>query len=203
MGNFNDITGQKYGRLTVIKRLDKTGNLYKWLCKCDCGNESVALADNLKRGHTSSCGCLRVETASHTRVIHGMYKTRIHRIWQSMLARCSNPNNSRHKFYLEKGITVCDKWLTFEGFYEDMADGYDDKLSIDRINNDKGYYKENCRWANDIEQNNNRSNSIIITIDGVADTLPNHCRKYNQNYKRAAYRIKVGWEPERAIKEPK
>jgi hypothetical protein len=203
MGKFIDITGQRFGRLTAIKRLPKWKYTYKWLCKCDCGNETTVLMNNLRRLHTTSCGCHIKEIAGKQRISHGMSYTRIHSIWRNMKKRCSDPNSNRHSSYFDKNITVCDKWLTFEGFYEDMAEGYADNLSIDRLDNSKGYYKENCRWATATEQTNNQTRNKIIEVDGIKDTLANICRAYNVNYKMARDRLLEGWTTERAIKQPK
>lgn len=139
---------QKYGRLTILKEVDKNpSGTIRVLARCDCGKEKTFTRDNITNGSTKSCGCIHRERITK----HGMVGTRIYKIWEDMKIRCRT-----HDSYLRKKITACQKWQDFLGFYEDMKDGYADNLEIDRIDNDKGYYKENCRWATKAVQMNNR-----------------------------------------------
>lgn len=161
MGNLIDHTGQRFGRLVVIelKGFEKGGQA-TWLCRCDCGNQSVVIGSNLRRGTTTSCGCLRDEL----RIVHGKYHTRLHNVWKLMKRRCSNPNDKRYHRYGGRGIDVCDEWRNdFGAFYAwATANGYDEnakygECTLDRIDNDKGYSPDNCRWVDIKTQNNNRS----------------------------------------------
>lgn len=169
-----DLTGQRFGRLVAIKEAgkDKWGGCL-WDCLCDCGDKTIVGVSILKAGQTKSCGCLRKERLT----THNLSRTPTHRTWGSLVNRCNNSNNAAYNRYGGRGIKVCDEWLKFENFYEDMGNR-PDGLSIDRINNNKGYYKENCRWATPTEQARNQriSNNNTTGIKGV------HWNKRAQKY---------------------
>lgn len=158
-----NLNGKMFGRLHVVKSTsnrDSSGNLF-WLCLCDCGKELEVVGASLTRGNTQSCGCLHRER--FTSRSHNMSKSRIYGVWTEMLQRCYNPNNAKYVHYGKRGITVCEEWrYRFEPFYEwAMANGYEARngkarLTIDRIDNDKGYSPDNCRWATFSQQNFNR-----------------------------------------------
>lgn len=161
-------------RLTLIKKtnqLTKDGH-YLSEFECTCGNHVFLLQKTVLSGNTKSCGCLRKEVAreSVSRVrkqaatsrtldgkAHGMSGTRIYRIWRAIIGRTTNPNNDMYYCYGGRGITICDKWKnSFSDFYADMKNGYEEDLTIDRIDNEKGYFQENCRWVTTQENNSNR-----------------------------------------------
>lgn len=150
MGRFIDLTGKKFGRLTVIKRTENQGKIVMWECVCDCGNIRTVQGCGLKSGNSKSCGCLQREIVTEANTTHGETvggkKTSEYSTWQDILDRCNNPNNPWYHNYGGRGIKVCDRWLDFNVFLEDMGRNPGEGYEIDRIDNDKGYSKNNCRW---------------------------------------------------------
>lgn len=201
---YKDLTGQKFGRLLVIKMVERDKHHYvRWLCRCDCGNEKIALGNNLIRGLTLSCGCLRKEQCAlngRKNLVHGKHDTRIYRIWRNMKDRCSNPHNIGYKNYGGRGIKVCNEWKKFEPFYQwTINNGYADDLTLDRIDVNGNYCPENCRWATDIEQHNNTRANKFITAFGITLTLEQWSRKTNISPTTISRRIQRGWTTEEAL----
>ena len=172
-----DIVGKRFGRLTVLKMVDDTPNMKSpFLCVCDCGKEKVVSYSNLVSGNTRSCGCLFIETtaklAKRTLTTHGMIHTPEYKTWHGIITRCTNEKCISYKYYGGRGITVCDKWReSFVNFYNDMGKKPDGKYSIDRIDVNKGYYKENCRWATVEQQANNMRSNVFVEYKGKRLTL--------------------------------
>lgn len=168
-----DLTGKRFGRLTVVGRSEGKGHSsVLWVCACDCGNTVIVDWSRLNSGHTKSCGCYRNELTSKRKPgqKHGMSGTRIYRIWAGMKSRCDDECKS--KYYKDKGISVCKEWETFEPFYEwAVSNGYADNLTIDRIDNSGNYCPENCRWATPKEQARNRTNNRIVEVNGKSMPL--------------------------------
>ena len=183
-----DVTGQRFGELVAMEidevETSKHGRIY-WKCKCDCGNISSRNSSQLFAGKVRSCS-----RGSG----HRMSRTRQYGIWHSIIQRCCNNNNSNYVNYGNRGISVCDKWLTFEGFWEDMKDGYDDTLSIERKDNNGNYEKSNCRWATMKEQANNRRNTPFYTIDGEKMRADEIAEKYNISIHALKHRLRRGWD---------
>lgn len=176
-----DITGQRFGYLTVIKRFGSTkgkGKMATWLCRCDCGNTSVVVGSRLRSGRIKSCGCWRIECVSEANTKHGACKggkrLRLYRIWEGMVVRCVNSKSKDFNNYGGRGIKVCGEWKEYEPFRDwALTNGYTDNMEIDRINTDGDYTPENCRWVDDYGNADNRRNTRFW--HGVA--LAEICRK--------------------------
>ena len=154
-----DVLGQRFGRYLVIAKSDKRTKAMKQmvLCKCDCGTEREVVVGNLRSGLTTSCGCWKDEKTGNRRRKHGFSKTTMYHRYRSMIRRCYDPLNNEFHNYGGRGIKVCNRWLeSVENYIEDMGFPPFDTASVDRIDNDGGYFKENCRWATKTEQNLNR-----------------------------------------------
>ena len=161
---YRDLTGQRFGRLTVIKYTDKRNNRgVVWLCRCDCGNLIYVRSTSLVDKNTQSCGCLHKERLEQARFKHGDYGTRLYATYHRMKNRCLNPNNKNYKYYGGKGVQICPKWkenyLAFKKWA--LANGYKSGLTIDRIDNDGDYSPQNCQF---ITQSENSKRSVKLHI---------------------------------------
>ena len=164
---YEDLAGRRFGKLVAIKysHNDKWGSAM-WLCQCDCGKQIITRSSALRSGNTKSCGC---QTKARK---HGLWKHPLYSVWQSMKTRCYNPKANKYKYYGGKGITVCEDWLTFINFYNWAVTNGDRKgLTLDRIDRDKGYQSDNCRWVDPTRQNNNKSDNVQITYGGQRYTV--------------------------------
>lgn len=164
-----DLTGQHLGRWTVIEYVGNTRTGAWWKCRCDCGTVRVVNGRRLRDGTSKSCGCLRRELMSK----HGASGTRLYGIWTNMKGRCNNPNAEGYKDYGGRGIQVCEEWAhDFSVFQEwAMSHGYQETLSIDRVDVDGNYCPENCRWVSMKEQQNNKRTNVFCEINGKTKTL--------------------------------
>lgn len=190
--NWKNITDNKYNMLTAIGYIGSG----KWNFKCECGNTKIISTGKVTSGQTQSCGCLAKTNA----IKHGAVGTLEYRIWTNMKARCLNPNNHAYIRYGGRGITVCEKWInSFENFLEDMGNcplGH----SIERLNNNEGYYKNNCKWKTSQEQAFNRCSNDLQEYKSKIKPLKQWCDELSINYKKTFARIHtLKWTVEKAF----
>lgn len=216
-GRFRDLIGQKFNKLTVIEYVGKTKNgVSKWKCLCDCGKIIIVSGGNLKNGNTKSCGCFKIQKSKEnlklgpkSLIIHNLSNSRTYHIWENIIQRCTNPKNTNYKYYGGRNppIAVCDKWNpktggSFKNFLTDMGE-CPEGLSLNRIDNDDGYYKENCRWVLSADNNKNKRNNIMVPFNEKFLCLKDYCKELNLNYKVILWRISTrGLSVEKALATP-
>lgn len=201
-----DLTGQRFGRIVVESRDFSNKKAAFWICKCDCGNSATVQSTHLRNGSTKSCGCLHAENAIKSNwSTHGCSRTRLYEEWSRMKGRCRNKQNPRYPNYGGRGICVCPEWeSSFEAFRDwALANGYRDDLTIERKDVNGNYCPENCCWATQKEQQNNRRNNHYITHQGKTQTIKQWAEETGFSDMAIYSRInKLGWSPERALTEP-
>lgn len=202
MGRLLDLTGKRFKYLIVIERAESKNKRTMWRCRCDCGGYIVTRADALKIGDSLSCGCYGMRRFKESKETHKLSKTRVYHIWENMKQRCLNKNKTSFHLYGGRGITLCEEWMVFQNFYDDMGLPNKDQ-SIDRIDNEKGYSKVNCRWATPREQSRNKRTNILIEWDGEKKVLSDWADflgiKVATLYTRV---VRLGWDIDRAFNEP-
>lgn len=196
-----------FGRLIIIDiSINKETNkrdLKKCICKCVCGNIKTVHFGNLKSGNTLSCGCFQKENTSKIHTKHGLSNDPTYTSWRGMVERCNNPKNSKYSYYGGKGIKIDSRWLIFKNFYEDMGIRPSKNHTIDRIDCNKDYYKENCRWATRKEQTENRSSTYRIKYKNKTKTLSEWADILKIKYGTLRDRIeKLKWSIEEAFNKP-
>ncbi len=200
-----DMIGRRFGRLTVL-RIGSTisSNKSKWyLCRCDCGTEREFPGDKMRLGTTRSCGCLRSELTRSRTVTHGLTNHRLFPVWKSIMSRCYNINNKAFKSYGNRGIRVCHRWHDVAAFIADNEHLAAPGLSIDRVDNSKGYSIDNTRWATRVEQATNRRSNVLLTHDGKTQTLFQWAREVGLKPSTLWARIRRRkWTVEAAITTP-
>jgi hypothetical protein len=205
MGKFKDYTGVKFGRLEVIRRHHQTkSGGWLWECKCDCGNTTFVSIGNLRSGDIKSCGCLLKEICKTNNLRHGFWGTHLASVRNGFIQRCYNAKDKGYKNWGGRGITVCDEWRTnAASFYNwALSSGYKQGLSLDRINNDGPYSPENCRWATQKEQCNNRRNSKLLTLNGVSQSPALWAKELKVNVATIYSRIYQNWTDEEILTIP-
>lgn len=193
-----EMAGQKFNRLAVISEHDKIGFETRWLCACDCGKTTIVMGKNLRNGATKSCGCLAREMRGLLNRRHGKHASSTYQVWADMKSRCNNSSNHAYKYYGGRGIKVCDRWASFDGFLADMGER-PIGMTLDRVNTDGDYEPGNCRWATMQEQGNNRRTNIRISIGGNVRTLMQWCKEYNVSYYPARKKISMGVDAKLAL----
>lgn len=206
MPPFIDIAGKKFNRLTVVQRTgtSKHGQPI-WLCRCDCGADKYVPGQALREGNVKSCGCYNDEVRSAAckarNTTHGMASAPEYHTWINIRQRCHNKSSKGFSKYGARGISVCKRWRdSFDAFYADMGPRPSEKHTIDRINGRKNYQPDNCRWATQREQQNNRSNNHVVQAFGESHTLMEWSRITGLNRSTIQQRlVKLGWPPEIAL----
>lgn len=210
MGRFVDLTGMRFGKLTVLEpaesRRKKDGKPRRyWKCMCDCGNLAEVEGYSLTSGHTQSCGCFIKERSSETRKTHGKTYTRLYNVWCGMRERCNCKTHPSYRLYGGRGINVCDEWNDFSTFEAwALKNGYDEnarrgECTIDRIDNDKGYTPDNCRLVNQKTQMSNVSYNHHVEYNGKTYTVAQLAQEIGMNYYKLLGRIDRGVPVDRAV----
>lgn len=193
-----DLTGKRFGRLTVIRQDGNTKNgSAKWLCICDCGNHKTIKGVNLRNGQTTSCGCYQKEQVMRFgnvyKPTHGHSRERLYRVWKSMLHRCLSVHSSSYDSYGGRGIKVCEEWREYDVFKEwALNNGYSEGLSIDRIDVNGNYCPDNCKFSTTKEQANNKRSNVFVEINGESKTIAQWAEYAGLPYETVRQRIKVG-----------
>ena len=193
----NDLTGRQFGKLTVVSRAqnNKRGRAM-WKCVCECGRTSIVVGYNLTGGTTRSCGCLARK--------HGKAKKeRLYNIWVGMRQRCRDKNSKDYIRYGGRGITVCKEWHDYATFRQwALSNGYEDTLTIDRIDTNGNYEPSNCRWVSYKVQNNNLRSNVIVKYEGEEMTMKQLAERVGMSYRLLKQRLSRGWTVERAVNTP-
>lgn len=206
-----DITGQKFGKLTAIKKVGSDGHSSLWLCRCECGNEKIVTLPHLRQS-TKSCGCLSKEVArlngekskiGERSRVHGDFGKPLYGVWAAMKRRCNNPNSCYYKEYGGRGIRVCADWLEYIPFKEwSLNNGYQNGLSIDRIDSNGNYEPANCRWTTMKKQQNNRRNNIRLLYKGKSYTPLEITELTGLRPRTIRGRLERGWSIDEIIETP-
>ena len=185
-----DLTGKRFGRLIVLHETDIIYSPSRWVCICDCGKLKESRGTGLTTGDIKSCGCL-IKDFNREKVVHGKTKTAEYRAWISAKSRCYNKNCAFYYCYGARGITMIDKWVnSFETFFKDMGTKPTRKHSLERIDNNKGYCKGNCKWATQKEQSRNKRGLHIIEYKGEKMVQADWVKRCGTTYSWFFYRIK-------------
>lgn len=183
-----ELAGKRFGKWTVIERRDRS----KWLCICDCGAQREVYGPSLTKGVSTNCGCVKKK--------HGYEGTKVYRLWSHMKERCFKEYHKSYKAYGGRGITVCDEWLDARTFIEwALNNGYEEGLTLDRIDVNGNYEPSNCRFVPNLKQQNNKRNNRFITIGGISKTLAEWAREAGIGPKVLRHRVEVGWPEDKLL----
>jgi len=197
-----DMIGKKFGKLFVTNENGRIGSLLAFECQCECGNTVIVRGPSLRSGNTTSCGCTHKEMVGMLNKKHGQAKSEEYSVWQNMISRCTNIKVGSYSRYGERGITVSDEWRNFENFYADMGKRPKGK-TLDRIDNNGPYSKENCRWATVAEQNRNTRRTKLIEFNGKTQCLKDWANEVGMAYNTLRKRfVLYNWPFEKAITTP-
>lgn len=206
----NNLAGRIFGRLVVLERTATPPHISRrcrtyWLCRCSCGSTKAIPSETLLTGRSKSCGCLHLEIIANrgrASKTHGASKTPEYRVWAAMKRRCSLSKGWSHRDYIERGISVCARWQSFESFFEDMGPRPSRKHSLDRTDNDGPYSKKNCQWALPLDQANNRRSNRFIEYQGRRQTLAQWSRETGIASLTIRNRLGYGWTIAKTLTEP-
>lgn len=210
----SDVVGLVFNRLTVMAVTGRTPARKRLVqCRCECGGSTVVCLSDLRNSHIRSCGCLLKEKSAErmkkirhlgqgNRLRHGQSLEPEYYVWKTMKVRCRNPKSKGYRRYGARGITVCERWLSFDVFFTDMGKRPSPKHQLDRIDNDGPYSPENCRWATPQQQGRNRSTNRLITFNGETLTATEWGERRGLARGTIAKRLRAGWSLERALLEP-
>lgn len=199
----NDLSGLKFGRWTVLtfSHLGKNWTAH-WKVRCECGAIGKISAGTLVSGASKSCGCLARDKCIETHTTHGMVDSSEYSSWEHMKARCLNKKHKHYKYYGGRGIKICKKWLKFSNFFKDMGSKPSPKHTLDRIESNRNYQKDNCRWATRKEQSRNTAQNVNFMWQGKLRCLSEIASMYNISRQTLVGRLNYGWPLDRAISEP-
>lgn len=209
-GCAHDLTGRRFGRLVALGPVERIylkprGTAVKWLCRCDCGKETVVFAQCLRNKNTKSCGCLNEERRSAklaAQVTHGLTDSPEFWVWNAAKRRCHSPNDKSYKNYGARGIKMCKRWRDdFGAFIEDMGRRPGPEFTLERVNNDLGYEKSNCAWKTRIAQANNTRRNKLLHAFGKTQTIAQWSREVGIAQGAIATRLELGWTVEQALTE--
>lgn len=197
MPPFNNLLRKRFGRL-VVESLQPKKKKYghnQWLCRCDCGNIKIIDQGNLTNGNTLSCGCLHHDIMLQRNTKHGKCRSPTHISWSAMKQRCYNKDNQNYKYYGGRGVRVCKRWRnSFENFLEDMGTR-PEGMTLERIDNEKGYSLDNCRWATMVDQNKNKRDTVYINFKGKVYIQSDFANYVGISSKTVSKRLKQKWPP--------
>ena len=201
MGKPIDMTGQRYGRLSVIEMAGHNKHRQRlWRCVCDCGETTEVIGHLLRYGQTQSCGCLHREAIRNVNKKHGKSKSQIWFMHRSMMDRCYLQTSTAYKNYGGRGITVCKRWHDFENFYADMGDK-PKGMTLERIDNDGPYLPDNVCWASYKDQANNRRSNVVLEFQGRKQTMQQWSDEMGLKIQTVWARLNRGWSVDRALTE--